>query len=143
MKSRSPNDVIRDMKAGIKEGRYKDCGHLFMLEPSDYSQPDYYTACKKDALEDLGQSYFPTHDVVCPDDCHFFEHRQQAIRVEKRRDLFEQVKWRMSGIWEGIMRFHWVERMLVLCIILFFVLYLTVPSLVPLFIELLRAIRGS
>ena len=143
IQSNSRNEIAKDIEDGIEKKRYKDCIHLEVLKHFPYADYGFSTHCIKGAFEWTKAEYPRKSEPFCNPRCHYFEDKKKGARVEKRRKLSRNVGYRFSRIWEGVMRFHWTERIVFLVILLFFVLYFTVPSVVPQFIELIKAFRGS
>jgi len=137
MQSNSRNEIATDIEYGIEMGHYKDCIHLVVSTHHELDDFNFSTHCRKLAFE------WEDNKPYCDPKCHYFEDKKKAERAEKWRKRYRSVGYRFSRILEGVLRFHWTERIVVLVIFLFFVLYLIIPRLVPPFIELLKALRGS
>ena len=102
MKSNNRIDIVRDIKQGIEENRYKDCIHLYVSEPGPYTSGSYRTACKKSAFETryphgIGVSP-PT--ISCPEDCDLFEDKEQAEITQKE----ETRRTRRSMLFSNVLR---------------------------------------
>ena len=140
MKSRSKNRVLQDIEEGITEHRYKNCIHLSMVDPGPYSDDYYFTGCAKDAFDrpDTAHQMLTSPDAVtCPQNCRLFEDRVKAERAEKWKKFFSNVRYRRGRIWEGFMRFHWAERMVIWASIFLFLLWLIAPNLIPQALEII------
>ena len=78
MQSISKNDIARDIKQGIEEGRYRNCVHLSIYAGS----AEFVTQCKMSAFDNAGAFAFTGSRARCPSDCHFFEDKAEAVRQE-------------------------------------------------------------
>jgi len=101
--SNNRNDVLEDVAQGKRDGRYKDCVHLYLAEAHAIFRGDSYrfsTACDKDSLliprkgdhllvAAAGLRIIPLREPCCPDPCHSFEmttEQKQFAEVARRRD---------------------------------------------------------
>ncbi|MCH8819094.1 MAG: hypothetical protein IIB03_02090 [Acidobacteria bacterium] len=144
MESKSRNEIARHIQEGIEKGRYRDCIHLDVIGGGEWGG-EFREYCKNDAFEWEHEHFYPYRrsNFFCPKDCLYFESRLKVERREKREKRRRSARFAMAELKETLFRFHWVERLVFLLIILLVVAWLIAPEFVPLLIELAKAVFGA
>jgi hypothetical protein len=93
MQSSNRNDIARDIKSGLEDGRYKDCVNLCIGGDVGLGFRGFVTHCAELAFENsVAEGYVVTvGQNYCPTDCHFFKSRAEA-ESEQLRDRLEKNK---------------------------------------------------
>jgi len=156
MISPSKNDVGTDLQDGVKEERYKRCVNLSVktiFSSMGSSTMGYITDCTQESfLGVTDRRYYdrlkqgravPEPYVKCPPECVYFRDIDEARKQKRKQQRWENFWKPFNWCWTEFKELHWPVQLGIIGILFLLVLWLVAPGLIPQFIQLIEAIRGS
>jgi hypothetical protein len=159
MNSFSRNEIELDIKQGIIEKRFKNCGHLHSRQSGDFGVTKRFrTFCEHHSLEYPEENEVFVHngtatDPRCPAHCVYFKDKteaqheaQAAEKKEKRQKRMQQfLTWAKAILSPIGAFFNWFAKLPATsqALLVIWLLLLFAPRYVPPLIQLIKQISGK